>query len=163
MRDLGGPGHRSGDISRREDRTMDRTAPITVLVIDDDPDIRRVLRANLYVDPRFELVADRDSGETAASLCAEHQPQILVLDLMMPGVNGAQVLDQVKRTCSETKVAMFTAASVGMAASLTGYEADLYISKSESILEVMEMLVRLAEGAVPSPRPPEGPVIKLPL
>ena len=138
------------------------TNPITTVIVDDDDDVRGVLRANLSVDRRFLFLAEANNGEDAARLCEEHQPDLVVLDLMMPGVNGAQVLQEIRSTCPGTKVAMFTAASVGVASSLTGYEADQYISKTEMILDVMDKLADLAHGLLAAPRPPTGPVISLP-
>jgi DNA-binding NarL/FixJ family response regulator len=117
---------------------------ITVIICDDDDDIRRLLRVNLEIDGRFNVVNDVPTGAEAFLCSISSCPDVLVLDLMMPGMNGAQVLAEVRNRCPHTKIAMFTAATIGVAASLTGEEADMYLGKSELITDVVNRIASLA-------------------
>ena len=65
-----------------------------VLLVDDDEAVRRVVRGGLEL--RGFEVLDADSGEAALALAAEH-PEIAVIDYAMPGMDGAQTAEQLRR------------------------------------------------------------------
>ncbi|MEA2460647.1 MAG: hypothetical protein QOH90_824 [Actinomycetota bacterium] len=119
------------------------SSPISVVICDDDDDVRRLLRFNLEIDGRFQVMGDVPTGEEAYVSSMSHCPDVLVLDLMMPGMNGAEVLAEVRKACPGTKVAMFTAATIGVAASLTGDAADAYLGKCELITDVVDKIADL--------------------
>jgi DNA-binding NarL/FixJ family response regulator len=114
--------------------------------VDDEDDVRHLLRVNFDLDDRFEVLDEANNGKDGLALTIERTPDILLLDLMMPGMHGAEVLQEVKRVCPDTKIAMFTAATIGVAASLTGGEAHAYICKTDDVMEVMDKLARMAAG-----------------
>jgi len=68
----------------------ERTARQRILVVDDDPSIRRVL-VRVLRKHGFEVI-DTDRGTNVLSLCLEHHPQLVFLDLIMPDVDGARVV-----------------------------------------------------------------------
>jgi CheY-like chemotaxis protein len=67
-----------------------RTTKPPILVVDDDPNIRRVL-VRVLRKQGFEVI-DTDRGTNVVALCLEHRPQVVFLDLIMPGIDGAQVV-----------------------------------------------------------------------
>jgi diguanylate cyclase (GGDEF)-like protein len=67
-------------------------APARVLVVDDSALIRAVLVANL--EERGHLVLEAEDGEQALFLCDEEPPDVVLLDLVMPGMSGLEVLDR---------------------------------------------------------------------
>jgi DNA-binding NarL/FixJ family response regulator len=123
----------------------------SVVITDDEADVRRLLRVNLEVDGRFQVVADLASGEETLELAWETCPDLLVLDLMMPGMNGAEVLSEIRRRCPSTKIAMFSAASTEAAERLTGRKADAYIPKTADLIEVIDRLASLTHQSPPRP------------
>ena len=124
-------------------RNVESRHPITVVIVDDDDDARGLLRVNLDVDGRFNVMTDVDTGEAGLNSALLCKPDVLVLDLMMPGMNGAQVLQEIRDKCPETKVVMWTAATIGVASSLTGDRADLYVAKTEVITDVVDKIAAL--------------------
>jgi two-component system response regulator NreC len=64
---------------------------ITLMLADDHPIVRQGLRALLTAEPGYTVVAEAADGIEAVRLAAEHKPQVLIVDLMMPGMNGLEV------------------------------------------------------------------------
>lgn len=126
-----------------------------VLVVDDDPTVSEVVcrylqRAGLAVD----LAAD---GLAALELFARHRPDLVVLDLMLPGVDGLEVCRQLRQRSAGLPVVMLTA--LGEEADrILGLQlgADDYVTKpfspKELVLRVQSVLRRTAAAA----RPPAG-------
>lgn len=81
--------------------------PPLIVIIDDDDSLRRVLEYNLQ--EAGYTVAAAASGEQGLALCSEQCPDLVISDLQMPGMDGMQVLQSVKRLHPETPVIMITA------------------------------------------------------
>ena len=80
-----------------------------ILVIDDQADIRLMCRVNLHLEG-YE-VAEAVDGESGLAAVREHKPDLILLDVMMPGLDGWQVLDALKAdaTTATIPVVMLTA------------------------------------------------------
>jgi len=64
--------------------------PLRVILADDHPMFREGLVAVLATRPGFEVVAEAGTGEQAVELAARHQPDVVVMDVNMPGLNGIE-------------------------------------------------------------------------
>lgn len=62
--------------------------PMKVLIVDDEPLARARLRRQLETMPDVRIVGEADNGETALGACAELQPQVVLMDIRMPGTDG---------------------------------------------------------------------------
>ena len=71
----------------REDRRQ-------VLIVDDNAQMRRLLHALLQSDGRFEVVGEASDGAEALRLVDELAPELMLLDLSMPGMDGIEVLER---------------------------------------------------------------------
>ena len=78
-----------------------------IVLIDDEEDIRDVMSVAL-ADAGYEVRAAAD-GETGLELCAETAPQIVITDIRMPGMDGLQVLERLKKQLPDTEVIVATA------------------------------------------------------
>ena len=65
---------------------------IRVLLVDDVPDLRRIFRMLLENDGRFEVVGEAGDGEEAIQLAGEVRPDVIVLDVAMPRMDGIQAI-----------------------------------------------------------------------
>lgn len=83
--------------------------PIRILVADDHPMIRDGLRAVLGTQDELEIVGEAATGDEAVRLCAALRPDLLLLDLEMPGPGGPEVISRVLETSPSTRVIVFTA------------------------------------------------------
>ncbi|MEU3570440.1 response regulator transcription factor [Kitasatospora sp. NPDC036755] len=84
------------------------TAPIRVLLADDEPMIRAGLRAVLSTDPGIEIVAEAGDGREAVELVRRHRPDVAVLDIRMPGTDGITAAAEIRRNGLATGVLMLT-------------------------------------------------------
>ena len=81
---------------------------ITVLLVDDHKMVRQGVRAFLQAQSDIEVVGEADSGETAVTLAAEHAPDVVLMDLVMPGMDGVTATRQVKAQSPRTQIIMLT-------------------------------------------------------
>jgi DNA-binding response OmpR family regulator len=123
-----------------------------VLVVDDDLTVRDVVRR--YLELAGHQVALADNGEDALAWVAEHRPDLVVLDLMLPGIDGLEVCRRLRRT-SAVPVVMLTA--LGEEENrIAGLQlgADDYVTKPfsprELALRVSSVLRRTGAAATPA-------------
>jgi len=82
--------------------------PIRVLIVDDSVVIRQVLSELLRSDPEIEIVGTVSSGSLALSLIPELKPDLVTLDLEMPGMDGLETLAGIRKLSSKLPVIMFS-------------------------------------------------------
>jgi two-component system OmpR family response regulator len=113
--------------------------PARLLVVDDEPDIRELLCAALRF-AGFE-VATAGDGQEALAMVQSYRPSLLLLDVMMPGLDGLGVLQRIREQRIETPVIFLTArdATEDRIAGLR-LGGDDYVSKPFSLAEVIERI-----------------------
>ena len=115
--------------------------PIRVLVVDDADDIRVLLKLVLEFDAEFTVVAEAANGEDAVRLSAEHQPDLVVLDVAMPVMDGMDALQQLREVSPRTKVVMYSAYDSGwLADRARGFGAAAYIDKTAGVVDMVGQL-----------------------
>ncbi|WP_374777911.1 response regulator transcription factor [Streptomyces sp. NBC_01310] len=77
---------------------------IRVLIADDQPLVRRGLALILAPDPDFEVVGEAEDGARAVALAREIRPDVVVMDIRMPVLDGVQATEELARTLPETRV-----------------------------------------------------------
>lgn len=133
---------------------------VRVVVVDDSPDIRDLLSLQL-VAGGFQVVGTAADGSTALDLCRREQPDVVTLDLAMPGIDGLAALPRLRHDCPHTKVVVYTAYDGWRRLSqVREAGAAAYITKGVSMRRLTEHLRRVldsdeAEPVGPFPlRPP---------
>lgn len=127
---------------------------LRVLVVDDHAMFRTGVRAELQKDPGIEVVGEAADVDTAVPAVLDGRPDVVLLDVHMPGGGGAEVLRRVLPTAPEVR---FLALSVSDAAEdvigVIRAGARGYVTKTISGPELVDALHRVASGdAVFSPR-----------
>ena len=87
---------------------MSPTQPIRVMLVDDHAMVRRGLATFLKVFDDLELVGEADSGEAAVHLCAQILPDVILMDLMMPDMDGAAATRLIRQQFPKVQVVVLT-------------------------------------------------------
>jgi DNA-binding NarL/FixJ family response regulator len=120
---------------------------IRVVLADDNVDVRRMLATLLARDGRFEVVADVGDGAAAIEAAREHQPDLVVLDVAMPILDGLAALPGVRAAAPDARVVMlsgFSESQMG-ARSLAG-GATAYLEKGGSTRNLVASLVAVGSA-----------------
>jgi len=83
-------------------------SPAHVLVVDDSPLMRRMVRDLLESEPGFRIVGEAENGREAIQKAKQLQPDLVVLDLGMPVMNGLEAASGIKRAVSDVRIILFT-------------------------------------------------------
>ncbi|MEU7843263.1 response regulator transcription factor [Micromonospora sp. NPDC049114] len=84
------------------------TAPIRLLIVDDHPVVRDGLRGMFTGDPAFEVVGEAADGSEALTLVATVRPDVVLMDLRMPGMDGVTAIGTLARSGSTARVLVLT-------------------------------------------------------
>ena len=87
---------------------MAETEPIRVLIVDDHPMVRQGLKTFLSTCGDIEVVGEASSGQEAVDRCITDCPDVMLVDMMMPGMDGAAVTGAIKGVCVQTQVVVLT-------------------------------------------------------
>jgi len=82
--------------------------PITIIICDDHEVVRRGIRAYLDTIPEFKVIAEASSGEEAIELVMENIPDVVLMDLIMPGIDGVEATRKIKKISPRTQVVVLT-------------------------------------------------------
>jgi DNA-binding NarL/FixJ family response regulator len=82
--------------------------PITLLIVDDNPVVRGIVKRLVQSEPGMNVLAEAGDGLAAVRLARELNPDIVLIDLSMPGLDGLQATRQIKADRPEAKVVIIT-------------------------------------------------------
>jgi DNA-binding NarL/FixJ family response regulator len=155
----------------KEERYTDMEGSLKVLIADDHPLVLQGVRRVLEDSEGIEVVGEARTGEELLALVERRKPDLVLLDLRMPKIDGLECIAEIKRSRPDVKTVALSAcedrASID-AALLAG--ASAYMVKSVSPLDIPAVVRQAAAGAVyhapsaPAPRAnepamPEGPAL----
>jgi two-component system, NarL family, response regulator LiaR len=82
--------------------------PITILIVDDHAVVRQGIRTLLDMHPDLQVVGEAESAEIAIPLVEELVPDVVLMDLVLPGMNGVAATRQIKRISPRTQIVVLT-------------------------------------------------------
>ncbi|HTU29765.1 MAG TPA: response regulator transcription factor [Solirubrobacteraceae bacterium] len=131
----------------REDGETAQSTPVTVVVADDHPLFRKALQETIDAQDGLEVVGVAADGEHALELIRTHEPQVAVLDVRMPRLDGREVVRRVRQDELDTRVLFVSEYHGGelVLQALTAGGAG-YLSKAATAEEICSAIVRIARG-----------------
>jgi PAS domain S-box-containing protein len=117
---------------------------LRVMLADDAEDIRLLLRLTLTTARGFEVVGEAGDGAEAVRLTGEHKPDVILLDLSMPVMDGLQAIPEIRRVSPDTKIVVlsgFDGARMKPVAIELG--ATAYVEKGEAMAALVETLAAI--------------------
>jgi NarL family two-component system response regulator LiaR len=123
------------------------TDPIRVLVVDDHPVVTGGLAAMLFATEGLELAGTARSAEEAIVLCNQTSPDVVLMDLVMPGTDGIVAIETIRQRCPQTHVIALTSfreSDLVQAALKAG--AIGYLLKNATAAELVAAIRAACEG-----------------
>jgi two-component system nitrate/nitrite response regulator NarL len=122
------------------------------MLVEDHPLVRTAIRQTIAV-PGIQVIAEAGSAEEALDLIREHQPDVMLVDLELPGMNGVQLVREVAPRLPDCKIVMLTGSSRNedvVAAVRSG--AAGYLTKDMAADALVRALKGVRDGDLPMPR-----------
>ncbi len=118
---------------------------LRVVLADDTPEYRQLLKLILHQDGRFDVVGEAADGEQAVALAAAERPDAVVLDLAMPVMDGLEAIPLLKLGAPDAAIVVLSGFARG---SLDGQAltlgASAYVEKGEAFSTIVETLLEVA-------------------
>jgi DNA-binding NarL/FixJ family response regulator len=134
-------------VSRPVGRPGDGPAPIRLLIVDDHPVVRDGLSNMFARDPEFEVLGEAADGSEAVRLACALQPDVILMDLRMPRVDGVEATRRLRERDPEVKVVVLTTYADDRSV-LDALRAGAlgYLTKDAGAAEIQQALHRVADG-----------------
>jgi DNA-binding NarL/FixJ family response regulator len=121
--------------------------PISIHIVDNHNLIRKAWTFILNLDPRFRVIAESETGESAVELAVRLRPDIVIMDINLQGINGFEATEQILRRAPGTKIlGLSFYLKPAYARKLVEIGAMGYISKNCSPEEIFKALVEVNKG-----------------
>jgi DNA-binding NarL/FixJ family response regulator len=126
------------------------SSEVRILLVDDDPQFRRLLQLVLRRVEDFACVGEAAEGKAGVEQAERLRPDVVLLDLMMPGMDGFEALPRIREVHPEAAVIILTALDPDEAAKGILHGATAFVEKRD-IVDRLEPTIR---AAVPAQRDP---------
>ena len=124
---------------------MTKSSPTSILIVDDSDDVRAVVRTFLDREPAFTVCGEAGNGPEAIEKARQLNPDLVILDLKLPGMNGLETAAALRTLLPDAKLVLFSAYTEALGgrtfASAAGI--DLIVPKG-SLIDMAESLKSLA-------------------
>ncbi len=87
---------------------MENNETITILLVDDHEIVRQGVRAVLELIPHFTVLGEAENGETAVQFATQHAPNVVLMDLIMPGMDGIAATRELKKASPRSQIIILT-------------------------------------------------------
>ena len=127
---------------------MSALATVKVLVVDDAPEVRRLLAHRLPIYGSFEIVAEADDGEAGIAQAKAAQPDLVVLDVVMPGRSGVEIAPEIRAVAPRSRILLYSSLDTVARANPSRIGVDAIVDKAERLGELEQALASLFPEAM---------------
>lgn len=118
-----------------------------VVIVEDQTAVREMISHIVQADPTFEVVAETGDGHEAHAMVMEHKPDFVILDIMLPGLNGAEVLRRFAKHLKNTRVLVFSGyQNPALVRELLQAGAHGFVEKAAPLSELKKGIEIVANG-----------------
>ena len=120
-------------------------APLRIMLCDDAPALRALLRTYLERDGRMEVIGEAGDGEHAVALAGSLRPDVVVLDVRMPKVDGLRALPAIRRAAPDARVVVLSGCDAdATAAEALALGAGRYVEKPAGVEAIRAAVLQTA-------------------
>ncbi len=121
---------------------------IKIMLADDHHIVRKGLRALLSTEKDFEVIAEASDGMETVELAKGFQPDVLILDLMMPGMNGLEVTVRLTKVCPQIRIIILSMqCNEAYVYEALSSGAKAYVLKDNTADELIAAIRQVSEGS----------------
>lgn len=119
----------------------------SVVIVEDQTAVREMIVEILRSVGSFEVVAESGEGKEGLDFCMEHRPEFVILDVMLPGLNGAEVLRRFSKQLKQTRVLVFSGyQNPALVRELLQAGAHGFVEKSAPLSELRKGIEIVSSG-----------------
>jgi len=128
---------------------MSKNHSVKVMIVDDHQVVREGLRRILELDKGIEVVGEARSGEEAISRASTISPDVVVMDLKMPGIDGIKATEEIKKRLPDTNVLILTLYAEDFVRQAVEAGASGYLLKDSDTDQITRAIHQVHDGLCP--------------
>lgn len=118
-----------------------------VIIIEDQTAIREMIAEIITSESHYEVMGEANDGQSAYKLCLKLKPDLIVLDIMLPGLNGTEILRRLSKKLKKTRFIIFSAYyNVDLVQGALQAGAHGFVEKNASLSELIKGIEAVAHG-----------------
>lgn len=135
------------EATQMDDGSTNSAPKLRILLVENHEIVREGVRAMVNSQPDMQVIGEAGDGRTAVQLADELTPDIVVMDISMPDMNGLQATEKIKQRCPDVKILTLTRHSdLGFLQQILGAGASGYVLKQSAAKELLHALRTVAAG-----------------
>lgn len=129
--------------------SLDNSQPLRILIVEDDPLMQLGLKHALNCYPNLEIIAQEEDGDAGVQLVLKFKPDVVIMDIGLPRLNGILATKQIKAACPEIRIVILTSHATERETILAlANGADAYCIKGSQVTQIVDAIATVSSGAI---------------
>jgi two-component system, NarL family, response regulator LiaR len=129
--------------------TKPDSQPLRIVIVEDDPLMQLGLQHALSRYPDFEIVGQEEDGRAGVKLVLELKPDLVIMDIGLPRLNGIDATQHIKAACPKTRIVVLTSHATERETILAlASGADAYCIKGAQVTQIVDAITTVQSGAI---------------